>query len=143
MGDLGASFLVTPSRRTHPELLAAVDAATATRPRILWNGRDPNPYADFLAQADVLIATADSVNMCSEIAATGRPAYVFMPEGGTPKFNRFHQALCQAGATRPLPSHLSGFERWAYEPLEAGRTIATEIEQRFADHQARLARSGS
>ena len=142
LGDLGASFLVTPSRRTHPELLATVDAATASRPRIVWNGTDPNPYADFLAQADVLIATADSVNMCSEAAATGRPAYVFMPAGGTPKFNRFHQALSQAGATRPLPDHLSAIEHWEYEPLEAGRTIAAEIERRFADHQAKLARSG-
>ena len=142
MGDLGASFLVTPSRRTHPELLAIVDAATATRPRILWNGADPNPYADFLAQADVLIATADSVNMCSEAAATGRPAYVFIPAGGTPKFNRFHQALFQAGATRPLPTTLPAIEHWDYEPLEAGRTIAAEIERRFADHHAKLAAAG-
>ena len=138
LGDLGASFLVTPSRRTHPELLAAVDAATATRPRILWTGTAPNPYADFLAQADVLIATADSVNMTSEAAATGRPAYVFMPAGGTPKFNRFHQALFRYGATRPLPDHLAALETWDYVPLDAGRLIAAEIERRYVEHRARI-----
>ena len=134
----GASFLVTPSRRTHTELLRTVDAATATSPRILWNGLTANPYADFLAQADALIVTADSVNMTSEAAATGRPVYVFTPAGGTPKFNRFHEALRVAGATRPLPDHLEAIESWTYQPLEAGNIIAAEIEKRFALWHARF-----
>ena len=131
MALLGASFMITPSRRTHPDLLAAVDVATASNPRILWTGEGSNPYPDFLAQADVLITTADSVNMASEAAATGRPVYVFMPAGGTPKFNRFHTALRDSGATRPLPDHLTAFETWDYTPLDAGRQIAVEIERRW------------
>jgi uncharacterized protein len=135
LAALGVSFLVTPSRRTHPELLAAVDQATAANPRILWRNQGqhpgPNPYPDFLAQADVLIATADSVNMCSEIAATGRPAYVFHPAGGSAKFARFHAALRASGAVRPLPDRVEQLETWTYEPLEAGSVIAAEIEKRF------------
>jgi uncharacterized protein len=134
----GASFLVTPSRRTHPELLRTVDAATSASPRILWNGQTTNPYADFLAQADALIVTADSVNMTSEAAATGRPVYVFTPAGGTPKFNRFHEALKLTRATRPLPDHLAALETWTYQPLDAGKKIAAEIEKRFALWHARF-----
>ncbi len=134
---LGASFLVTPSRRTHKDLVAAADAATASAPRLFWNGEGANPYADFLAHADALIVTADSVNMTSECAATGRPAYVFMPAGGSPKFNRFHAAMRQSGAVRPLPDALTSLEAWSYTPLEAGRTIAAEIERRALAGRAR------
>lgn len=136
LGALGASFLVTPSRRTHAGLLAAVDAATAPYPRLLWSGEGANPYPDFLAQADLLIATADSVNMASEIAATGRPAYIFFPKGGTAKFKRFHEALQKSGATRPLPDRFSALETWTYPPQDAGTVIAAEIERRFALHKA-------
>ncbi len=136
LAALGVSFLITPSRRTHPELLATVDAATVTNPRIFWldqsQNSGPNPYPDFLAQADVLIATADSVNMSSEITATGRSAYIFSPAGGSPKFHRFHAALQASGAVRPLPDHFETLENWTYTPHDAGAMIATEIEKRFA-----------
>ena len=137
IASLGASFLITPSRRTHPALLAAVDAATASSPRLLWDGSGSNPYADFLAHADRFIVTADSVNMTSEAAATGRPVHVFMPAGGTPKFERFHAALRQCGATRVLPDTLTALDDWTYTPLDAGKTIAAEIARRFSIWRAR------
>ena len=138
LARLGASFMITPSRRTHKELIAVVDAATTSAPRILWTGTGPNPYADFLAHADAVIPTADSVNMTSEAAATGKPVYVFMPDGGSPKFNRFHSALGAHGATRQLPDRLAALEAWVYEPLDAGRTIAAEIERRWRIAHARF-----
>ena len=85
-----------------------------------------------------MIATADSVNMSSEIAATGRPAYVFYPAGGTPKFNRFHQALQASSAVRQLPDHFVRLETWAYAPLDAASAIAAEIERRVAAHRSSL-----
>lgn len=126
------SFLITPSRRTPPALLAAADEATASSPRILWDGTGTNPYAQFLAQADIFIVTADSVNMAGEAAATGRPIYVFTPPGGRAKFKRFHAALAAHGATRPLPvSPPSMLGGWEYEPLQAATTVAAEIERRW------------
>lgn len=127
----GTSFLITPSRRTPPALLAAVDAATANAPRILWRGDGKNPYPDFLAHADALIVTADSVNMTGEACATGRPVYVFFPSDGSTKFQRFHAALQSAGATRPLPEAPRSLEAWHYELPDAAATIAAEIERRW------------
>ncbi len=128
---LGASFMITPSRRTHPRLLRAVDDATATAPRILWNSEGDNPYADFLAHADVLVVTADSVNMTGEACATGRPVYVFKPSGGSAKFDRFHAALMGAGATRELPEVLTSLSPWSYTPLHSAEVIAAEVESRW------------
>jgi mitochondrial fission protein ELM1 len=139
----GVSFLITPSRRTHKDLISAVDAATSESPRILWDGEGANPYAEFLAHADALIVTADSVNMTSECAATGRPVYVFMPAGGSAKFERFHASMRQSGAVRPLPDTLTALETWTYTPLEAGRTIAVEIERRALAKRARRLTAGT
>lgn len=132
----GASFLITPSRRTPPELLRAVDEATAARPRILYAGEGDNPYPQFLAHADRFVVTADSVNMAGEAAATGRPIHIFHPAGGRAKFHRYHAALQAHGATRPLGCEALG-EDWRYEPLDAAAAIAAEIERRWRDFQAR------
>lgn len=136
--DLGASFMITASRRTHDRLLRAVERATASAPRIVWrNEHDgPNPYPDFLANADFLIVTADSVNMTGEACATGRSVYVFFPSGGSPKFQRFHDSLHEAGATRPLPEAPAALPDWSYEPIISADTIAREIEMRWIKRRA-------
>jgi len=131
LGRLGASFLITPSRRTHARLLDVVDKATRDFPRILWDRTGPNPYGDFLAHADLLVVTADSVNMTGEACATGRPVLVFTPSGGSAKFRRFHEALQARGATRPLPDRLDAIPDWSYEPLHSVDDIAREIERRW------------
>jgi len=140
LGRLGASFLLTPSRRTHERLLDVVERATRDFPRLLWDGQGANPYADFLAHADLLIVTADSVNMTGEACATGKPVLVFTPSGGSAKFRRFHDALQACGATRPLPDHFEAIPRWSYEPPHSVDDIAREIERRWLERAAQ--RSG-
>lgn len=131
LGALGASFMITPSRRTHARLLEVTEAATRAFPRILWNGEGANPYPDFLGHADLFVVTADSVNMTGEAAATGRPVLVFTPSGGSAKFRRFHAALHAHGATRPLPDRLDAIPTWSYPPLHSAATIAREVERRW------------
>lgn len=138
MAALGASFMITPSRRSHQRLVRAVDSATRGRPRILWDGSGENPYPAFLAHADCLVVTADSVNMTGEACATGKPVYVFTPSGGSSKFSRFHEALRAYGATRPLPAHFDAWQTWAYDPLDSAHTIAAEIEHRWARRASML-----
>jgi len=138
LGKLGTSFLVTPSRRTHQRLRDVAEAATRDFPRIFWDGAGPNPYADFLAHADVLVVTADSVNMTGEACATGKPVLVFTPSGGSRKFDRFHAALAARGATRPLPDHLDAIPKWSYEPLHSADDIAREIERRWRARKGML-----
>lgn len=131
LAALGVSFMVTPSRRTPAALLDAVERATAGRPRILWRGTGENPYAQFLAHADLLVVTADSVNMTGEACATGRPVYVFCPSKESAKFARFHAALREAGATRLLPDRPTHIETWSYALPDAAHVIAAEIERRW------------
>jgi Mitochondrial fission ELM1 len=130
LGQLGVSFLITPSRRTHDRLRRVVEEATRAFPRIFWDGEGPNPYGDFLAHGDLFVVTADSVNMVGEACATGKPVLVFTPGGGSAKFRRFHAALQARGATRPLPDKLDAIPQWSYAPLFSDDEIAREIERR-------------
>ena len=74
---------------------------------------------------------SDSVNITGEACATGRPVYVFHPDGKSAKFDRFHDALRRYGATRPLPARFERLESWSYAPLDSATRIAREIERRW------------
>ncbi len=147
----GGSVVVTPSRRTPPASLAALDAALAAAlpagRRWLWNGRDgDNPYFGILGAAEALVVTCDSVNMLGEAAYTGRPVYAFPLSGGTPKFAAFHAAMVAAGAMRWLDASAlaaavtdGSLAAWTYEPLNANAVIAARIAALLAARGHRVA----
>jgi uncharacterized protein len=120
----GASLLVTPSRRTSPEALAALSAAIKDVPHIVWDGTGDNPYFAFLALADAIVATEDSVNMVTEAAGTGKPVYVQRLKGNSRRLARFHTLMQERGATRPFTGRL---EAWTYAPINDTEVVASAI----------------
>jgi mitochondrial fission protein ELM1 len=76
--------------------------------------------------------------MTGEPCVTGKPVYVFAPDGGSPKFTRFHESLRRHGATRPLPDRFERLETWSYAPLNSSDTIAAEIARRWAKRRQML-----
>jgi mitochondrial fission protein ELM1 len=142
LAALGAGLMITPSRRTPPEVTAYLRAATESAPRVFWDGEGENPYPHFLAHADLFIVPADSVNMTGEPCATGKPVYVFEPEGGSAKFTRFHEALQRHKATRPMPDRFRQLETWTYPPLDSAGAIAAEIARRWLQRRRMLGRMG-
>jgi len=130
LGRLGAGFMVTPSRRSDPALVASAKTAVQPFPHIFWDMVGENPYPHFLACADVFLAPADSINMTGEPCATGRPVYVFHPDGGSAKFARFHRALEQYGATRRA-DEINSIGQWNYKALDSAPIIATYIAERM------------
>lgn len=126
--DHGWGLAVTPSRRTPPAVVAAIRDALAGLDVDIWDETGPNPYLGFLAHADSLIVTGDSVNMVSEAAATGKPVHVVHLEGGSRKFTRFHEAMTARGITRPFSGTL---ESWTYEPPDDMAIVVAEIRRRL------------
>jgi len=118
------SLLITTSRRTGDENVEILNSGLADVPHYLWNNQGENPYFGFLGLADFIVATSDSVNMVSEAASTGKPVYVAELPGGSPKFNRFHQALYAEGVTRPFKEQL---ERYTYQPLDDVGMVAEKV----------------
>ena len=121
---LSASLLVTPSRRTGNDALAALQKAIGDTPKFVWSGKGDNPYFGMLGLADFVVATCDSVNMVSEAASTGKPLYVFDLPGGSAKFTRFHDGLRKDGIARAFEGRL---EAYAHPPLDDMAAVAARV----------------
>ncbi len=120
--------MITPSRRTPPELAAVARAEVGEG--FFWDGSGENPYAAMLALADALLVTGDSANMVGEATATGAPVHVFEPSGGgSRKLGGFIEALVTRGAVRRWAGRIESF---GYPPIDSSIEIAEEIKRRFA-----------
>jgi len=135
------SLLITTSRRTGAQASdALIQAVTVPSYVHRWgsggSAENPagNPYFAFLALADGVIVTGESMSMCSEACATGKPVYIYAPPAIVkPGFARLHAELYGAGMARPLSAETSVvFDSNVYNPLSAARDIAMEIRRRFA-----------
>jgi mitochondrial fission protein ELM1 len=127
---VGGSLLVTTSRRTPSDSVARLRRALEGTPHRFFDPADaaagPNPYLGFLAHADAILVTDDSVSMASDAASTGKPVFVANLPGGAEKLARFHAGLTAAGITRPLSD---AWATWRYEPL-ADAALAAEAVRR-------------
>ncbi|HET7844703.1 MAG TPA: ELM1/GtrOC1 family putative glycosyltransferase, partial [Xanthomonadales bacterium] len=126
----GGGFLVTTSRRTDDAALAALRRGFADLPARLWSSdRDgPNPYLAFLAHAQRIVVTPDSVNLASEACATGKPVYVHALDPVRGKLARFHHELFERGHARPL----AAFDpAWQAVALRETQGVADEVWRRI------------
>ena len=130
--ETGAGLMVTGSRRTDPAAWQAITSALEDTSALCWNGEGENPYFGFLAWADRVVVTGDSVNMVSEAAATGKPVHVIrLPvTGRAEKFERFHAAFEEAGISRRFEGRL---EDWDHVPPTDTERVATRVRALLAD----------
>lgn len=127
---MGGTVMATTSRRTGDEAAdaLAVGLGPAMHTLYRWGEPDENPYMGFLATADVIVVTADSVSMISEACATEAPVYVALPELAGPRHRALVESLAQAGQVRPFVHSLAAWER---TPLDESGRVADEIRRRF------------
>ncbi|MEO0546721.1 MAG: ELM1/GtrOC1 family putative glycosyltransferase [Pseudomonadota bacterium] len=119
-------LLITPSRRTPPALLGAVQVALPSGPNTWYDDGAENAYKHILAYADRLIVTGDSHNMVSESLSTGAPVYVYRPKGLQHKLQQFLDAMLAQGAIRNFDGALE-----AYDGIKIDATA--EIARRLKD----------
>ncbi len=122
----GASLLVTPSRRTSSEAIAALAEKIRDEPHLIWDGTGDNPYFAYLAHADFIVVTQDSINMVTEAAGTGKPIYIKTLPGHSRRQSHFHALMREAGVTRPFDCTL---ELWSYTPINDRELVASKIRQ--------------
>lgn len=126
----GGSLMVSTSRRTGDAASALIGAITAPARIHRWESGGDNPYLGYLAWADGVVVTGDSMSMCSEACARPGPVYIYGPPTLiTDKHRRLHEELFAAGYARPLGRTL---EEWRHPPLNAAEAIAAEVRRRFA-----------
>ena len=82
--SLNATLLVSTSARTTRGAMTALENTIDVPCHFYrWRKDDPdNPHLGFLALADAVIVTGDSLSMLAEACGTGRPVYIFEFGGG-------------------------------------------------------------
>ena len=123
--------IVVPSskgRRAGTENVAEQRRKLTKEGIFFWDGSGPNPYFGLLGLADAIVVTCESASMVSEAATTGKPVYVIDLDGGSRRFQRFHEMLREDGITRPFDGRL---EQWNYALLDDTETVAAMVRQRL------------
>ncbi|HRO02440.1 MAG TPA: mitochondrial fission ELM1 family protein, partial [Terricaulis sp.] len=121
----GATLMVSLSRRTGEAAKLQFRTWLAPHCAVFYEGEGVNPYFALLGAADHVFVTADSVNMATEAAATGRPIHVLDVDGSLGKLAAFHKSLRERGCARAFNGRL---ENWTYPPLlETDRAAAAVL----------------
>ncbi len=123
---LGGSVMATTSRRTGTAAGVALTTALAGTPHrnFGWGQGGANPYAGFLAWADVVVVTGDSVSMLSEALATPAPVFIAeLPAGRRQGF--LWRSLYDSGQARRL-----GEAPFTRQPLDETARVAVAIRAR-------------
>ena len=109
----GGSLLITTSRRTGAKAEKAIIEILKGIPSytFLWGDKTDNPYLGYLALADNIIVTGDSVSMCSEACGSGKPVFIFTGKHWlTRKHIRFIASLYKNGYAAALKERNANFK---------------------------------
>jgi uncharacterized protein len=126
-------LMITVSRRT-PQKYIDLLRQTVQGPNVhFWDGKGANPYVGYLAWAEAILVTEDSVSMASEAISTGKPVYIIPMEGGSLRFKRFHDHVIDQGYARWFQGII---EHWTYAPPQdldqAGQRLRALLSQETA-----------
>ncbi len=136
--DSGHYILASLSRRTETAARQSWQAFAAANPAHIWlydGARDngPNPYAAFLAYADIICVTEESTNMLTEACTAGAPVFRLPMGGQAGKFTMLYDAL----KSRCHVDIYTGQDQTAYKaitpsPLQETDRIAKLVWDRIA-----------
>ncbi len=120
----GYKLLVTTSRRTGDKQNAILKEAFKDA-AYFFDGEGENPFFGFLACADMVISTADSVNMPSEAASAGKPVLVwgidYFSKG---KMQRYYTNLFAAGYAQKFVENMDVLPKAPGQPLNDAARVA-------------------
>lgn len=126
----GGSILITTSRRTGEKAQNAIMEVLKDVPAhtFLWGEKKENPYMGYLACADNIVVTGDSVSMCCEACGTNKPVFVFTGKKWlTRKHIRFVASLYKSGYAIALKETNLNFK--PENALNAAVDAAKEIDK--------------
>lgn len=127
----GGSLLLSASRRTDAALRERLRAFASRWAGRCWLGPDDgeNPYPGFLAHADRIVCSPDSVNMLSEASATRVPVFVADPGAVQGRPRHFVDSLIASGRARPVDASLAPFD---VVPLRETARVAALVRERLS-----------
>jgi len=134
-------LLVTTSRRTPENVIKALKASIKCKNYFYEAGAQrANPYYAFLYLSDAIVVTGDSISMCSEACASGKPVFIYAPEDMVPKKHKeMHKSLYKSSYAKPfemkkmanIEQIIVNSDKATSKKLNTSSYIADEIINRF------------
>ena len=127
------SLLIACSRRTPDAWRARLRGLVSNGAAHIWTGPTDgeNPYQGYLAAADRIVVTPDSVNMISEACATGKPVFTSLPAEVTGRIAAFHAELRDQGWLNTLSEHVDFSTLQQPRPLRELGIVAGDVWHRI------------
>ncbi len=127
--DCGGALLVSSSARTPVAAFAELQAQITAPAHIHhWRaGHGDNPYLAYLALADQLVVTGESMSMLTEAAWTGKPLYIFDPGDSGGWWHHWHNYRF-----KPLSHHFA----MRFAPRRMHRDVGRIQQQLVQDGRA-------
>ncbi|MCK6598603.1 MAG: mitochondrial fission ELM1 family protein [Bdellovibrionaceae bacterium] len=133
-------FLIADSRRTSAHARKSFFSVFDEKDLDIffpWEKVTPNanPFFGILEVSKYLIVTGDSMSMISDCISTGKPTFVYAPDGSLEeRHKRFVLSHFKSGRLKPLASTL---EVYKYSPFNAVKTIASKIVNKYRNYFSR------
>lgn len=99
---IGASLIITPSRRTPLKWLEIFERNLDGASYWIWDQKTENPYPNLLKGFDAIVVCEDSISMASEACVMGKPVLIYPTGIMKLKFKRFYQHLFANGYAQPF-----------------------------------------
>jgi mitochondrial fission protein ELM1 len=135
--QISATLLITTSRRTNQNISSMIEKLIKAPYYFYnWNKENSkdNPYLAYLSLSDYFIVTGDSVSICSEALATGKPVYIYRKDEILYKKHiKFLDYLIKLGYTKILNNETNSLEKWNYPPLQEAEKICKVIKEKLND----------
>lgn len=142
IGGAGGSLLVSTSMRTEAETAQALKHGLKMPHDFYnWSNREGrvNPYMAYLALADIIIVSGDSIRMLSEAVSAGKPVYIYHPSGSESIYRPLHRLLIERGYARPYEAFDVTW-RPQVEPLNEVKRVAEITKGKLAEKKAQKQR---
>lgn len=127
----GGSVLATTSPRTPLKISQALEDYLPEGSFIYDFKRrtiNPNPFAAMLTLAEHIIVTGDSARMISEAVSSGKPTWIYAPEGRFFQYQQLHFSFYAAEKAAPL----SNFD--AAHTFNLGLNEAARVAEHIRKH---------
>lgn len=126
--NISCNLIISFSRRTKERIKQMVKEAFKDSVVYDPTSNKANIYYSILKSAKFIIATGDSISMCSEIISSGKLCYIYRPLDivRSPKHERFVNYLVENKIAKVL-EHDTKLEEYSYKPLNEVERVAKLI----------------
>lgn len=133
MDKTNSTLVITTSRRTDKNIVTHIENYTHNQKhRIILYKYSPNhsfnPYWGMIGASSVIVATSDSISMCSEIASCNKQIFLYGTDNMLkPKHKKFMQSLIERGIAKNLKSGITTYKPYKFNQIEVIKSAVNSI----------------